>query len=296
MKLKYHNITVPYLYKDKKENQSYYIYQDKKYNDLNKLFKDFLGFYLTYHYEIKDTLKEVHNLSEVIYDLIKNKDTFKIPKKYQKEYSSNELNYLKDLQTKLKSNSLKIEYDKDQKFTIKLKDLFNRKLIKFQEKIYNKYKKTSIPQKIHSKEYKNDYYVVAGEAYESIYHALDTVFDNSLYYQFGGTKSQNNRSHKHSHSFDDLISLIFTNSNKFKIHVSQREFYSDQELEFLSLLSEKLKKMNFHSVDRNYDDLDIEEYIYLKENKKYLNLLIHNIRFYLAENKYQKEVLKSHKI
>ena len=54
--------------------------------------------------------------------------------------------------------------------------------------------------------------------------------------------------------------------------------------------------MNFQSVSRNYDDLDIDEYIYLKENKKYLNLLIHNIRFYYAEKKYQKEVLKSHKI
>lgn len=296
MNLKYRNITIPYSYYDKKENYTYYIYKNHKYKDLSKLFNDFLNFYLTYHYEVKSELKEVHNLSEVLYDLIKNYDTFKIPRKYQKEYSTNEINYLKELQKGLKNNSLKVEYEKENEFKIKFKDILNRKLIKFNENIYNKYKKLAIPKKIHSKEYNNDYFVVAGEAFQSIYHALDTVFDNSLYYQFGGTKNQNNRSHKHSHSFDDLITLIFSNSTNFKIHVSQREFYSEQELEFLTKLSAKLKEMNFQSVSRNYDDLDIDEYIYLKENKKYLNLLIHNIRFYYAEKKYQKEVLKSHKI
>lgn len=296
MKFKYRHITVPYFYNDTKENYSYYIYHNRKYKDLNKLFTKFIGFYLTYHYEIKDNIKEVHNLSDVLYDLIKNYDTFKIPRKYQKEYSSNELEYIKELQTKLKNNSLKVEYIKENDSKLRIKDFLNRKLIKFNNKIYNKYKDVIIPKKIYSKEFKNNYYIVAGEAYESIYHALDAVFDKSLYYQFGGTKNQNNRTHKHSHSFDDLIALIFSNANNFKIHVSQREFYSEQELTFLTKLSEKLREMKFQSVSRNYDDLDIDEYIYLKENKNYLRLLIHNIKFYWAEKKYQKEVLKSHKI
>lgn len=296
MKLKYRNITVPYSYYDKKQNYTYYIYKDKMYTNLNELFCDFVGSYLTYHYEVKGTRKEVHNLSEVLEAVIKNKDTFNIPKKYKEEYSEEEWKYIKILQKKLINNELKIEYEKEREFPIKLKDFWNRKIIQFNEEIYKKYKKVNIPKKIHAEQFKNDYFVVAGDAYESIYHALDAVYDNSLYYQFGGTKSQNNRTHQHSHSFDDLIHLIFANASKFKIHVSQREFYSKQELEFLSKLSDKLKKMKFHSVERKYDTLDVEEYIYLKEHKKYISLLMHNIRFYNADKKYQKEVLESHKV
>jgi len=54
--------------------------------------------------------------------------------------------------------------------------------------------------------------------------------------------------------------------------------------------------MKFHSVERNIDELDYEEYFYLKDNKKYLSLIIHNIRFYKEDKKYRNDVLNSHKI
>ncbi len=296
MKRKLKGITVPYLYYNKKKNYTCYIYNDKEYFDLNELFTDFLGSYLTYHYNIKDKTYEVHNLSEVLENLIKNKKTFSIPNKYKDEYSKEEFKYIKNLQDKLLNEKLKIENNQlfEHKFTIK--NIREYRLFKFTKDIFDKYKKVSIPKKIHSDIYNHNYYVVAGNAYESIYHALDEVFNDSLYYQFGGTKNENNRSHFHSHSFDDLISLIFDRSNKFKIHVFQQQYYSKQELEFLNKLADKLKRMKFHSIERNIDEIEFEEYFYLKDNKKYLSLLIHNIRFYKEDKKFREKVLESHKI
>lgn len=296
MKLKYRNITVPYRVYSKKDNYTYYIYNDKKYSKLSDLFNDFLGIYLTYHYEVNDKVKEVHNLSEVIEDVIKNKDTFKIPTKYKEEYSQEEYKYITKLKKDLLDDKLKIEYIAPRDFTLTLKDIFNHKLYNFNKMIYDKYKKVSIPKKIHSKEYDNDYYVVAGNYYEDIYSALDEVFNAELYYQFGGTKNQNNRSHLHSHSFDDLISMVFDYSAKFKIHVFQREFYSAQELEVLGKLSEKLRKIKFHSVEQTADLISLEEYFYLKDNKKYISLIFHNIKYQASLRKYEKEKLKAHKI
>lgn len=295
MKLKYRNITIPYRIYDSKQNYTYYIYKDKKYTDLNKLFNDFLGSYLTYHFQLKDEIKEVHNLYEVVEALVKNKEHFKIPKKYHEEYSDDEYKYLFELQKKLLNDKLKIEYDKDFEFKYSKKEFGNHKYFNFSKEIYNKYKKVKVPKKIHSEIYDNDYYVVAGRAYDNIFSALGEVYDNDLYYQFGGTKNQNNRTHSHAHNFEDLIWMIFSNSSKFKIHIFQRQFYSAQELEFLSKLSEKLKKLKFHSVEHSID-IDVEEYFYLKDNKKYLKLFYYNIKYYLADKKAQKEKLKAHKI
>lgn len=294
MKLKYRNITVPYRIYNTKGNYFYYIYQNKKYTDHNKLFTDFLGSYLTYHYEIKDKLCIVHNLNEVLESLLNNPKDFNIPKNYKEEYSQDEYKYIIKLKDKLLNNDLK-KLENNNK-TLELKDFKNKKQYNFAKEIYEKYKNIKFPKKVHSDEFNKDYYVLAGEYYETIYAALREIYEDDLYYQFGGTKTQNNRSHFHSHNFEDLISMIFDYSNKFKIHVSQREFYSEQELEFLKVLSIKLKKMNFHSVERTHNSLDYEEYFYLKDNKEYIRLLIHNIRYTISERKYQKEKLKSHKI
>lgn len=296
MKLKYRNITVPYKFYDKEKDLVYYIYNNKKYTDYNKLFNDFLGSYLTYHYTVKDKEKEVHNLSEVLEALIKYKEDFSIPKKYREEYSTEEYKYISLLKKKLVNDSLKVAYEENKEYKYSRKEYPNHLIYEFSEKVYKKYKSLAIPKKVHSSELNNDYFVVAGNYFQSIYHALGYVYDNSLYYQFGGTKSQNNRSHLHSHSFEELVDMVFQVSSKFKIHISQKEFYSQQELDFLSKLSDKLKKMNFHSVERKYDNIDWQEYNYLKDNKKYISLLIHNIKYSLKEYKYQKEVLKSHKI
>ena len=292
MKKKLRGITVPYLYYNKQKNYSCYIYNDEEYTDLYCLFTDFLGSYLTYHFNIKEKTYEVHNLNKVI----DNKKTFSIPNKYKEEYSIDEYNYLMNLQAKLQNNQLKIENTQSYKQSFSIKNLKEYRLYKFNKEIFEKYQKVSIPKKIHSNIYNRDYYIVAGNAYESIYRALEEVYNSSLYYQFGGTKKENNRSHFHSHSFDDLISLIFEKSSKFKIQTFQQQYYSKQELDFLNKLAEKLKEMKFHSVEKNMDELDYKEYFYLKDNKKYLRLLFHNLKFYKKGKKYQKDVLESHKI
>ena len=291
MQRKYKGITIPYHYTNKKANYTCYIYNDQEYLDLNSLFQDFLGLYLTYHYEAKDKLYEVHNLSEVLEALLKNKDTFKIPKEYQEEYSEEELKYIKGLQKCLINDTLKIAYDKNREFN--KKDYPSTKSYNMALEVYDKYRKVVIPKKVNL--YNHNYYVVAGEYFESIYHALDYVYNDNLYYQFGGTKKENNRNHLHSHSFDDLISLIFSNSEEFKIHVFQRQYYSKQELDFLTKLANKLKKMNFHSITFNPDKIEYEEYWYLKDEKKFFKLLINNIRWHRLNKQYEKDVLESHK-
>lgn len=296
MKQKLKGITVPYLYYNKKGNYTCYIYKDREYTDLNELFTDFLGIYLTYHYTIGTSLHEVHNLSDVLEGLLKNKKEFNIPLEYKEEYSDYEYNYIMGLQKKLIEENLKIENSQSYLEDFTFKNWSNYKYYKFTKNVFEKYRKVTKPKRIHFTEYNRDYYVVAGIAYESIYHALDEVYDNNLYYQFGGTRSKNNRSHLHSHSFDDLISLIFERSSEFKIHTNQQQYYSKQEIKFLSLLANKLKELNFHSVTRNLSETDVDEYFYLKDNKKLWGLLTYNIKAYLEEKKFQENVLKSHKI
>ena len=295
MKNKLKGITVPYKYFDKKENYTYYIYKDKKYTDLNKLFTKFVGSYLTYHYEIDSALKEVHNLSEVIDAILKNYQTFSIPSEYKKEYSNLELKYINRLIDDLNNNKLEKPYEHE--FTYSIKDFKNRKLFKFNKYIFNQYKDTFTPKKIRTqKYYKHDYYVVAGVAYQSIYHALDEVFAENILYLFGGTKNPNNRTHSHSHSFDDLIGLIFEKSNKFIIHKFQQEFYSKQELDFLNRLADKINEMGFKSVEKPYEPFNSYEYNYFKDNHQYIHLLIHNLRYNREQRIYKNKVIESHKI
>lgn len=295
MKLKYKNITVPYRVYNSNKPYMYYIYNNKEYTDLNELFTDFIGSYLTYHFEIKGKEKEVHNLSEVIEAVVKNSEDFKIPKKYQEEYSEDEYKYIVTLQKKILNKNLKLEMPAEEEFNHKVSEFGNKKLYNFYKEMFNQYKNVKLPKKVHSDTYNKDYYVVAGRVYEDIFGALGEVYLNDLYYQFGGTKNQNNRTHYHAHNFEDLISMVFMDNSKFKIHVFQRQFYSKQELDFLSKLSDKLKKMKFRSVERK-QNIDVEEYFYLKDNKKYVKLFFHNVKYYLADKEYQKEVLKSHKI
>ncbi len=296
MKRKLKGITVPYLYYNKGKNYTCYIYRDKEYTDLNELFLDFLGTYLTYHYMVGEKLHEVHNLSDVLDGLLKNKKNFSIPIEYRTEYSESEYDYIIKLQEKLVKEKLKIENKQSYLDEFKFNDWKNYKLYKFNKEVFSKYKGVTKPKRIHSDIFGRDYYVVAGLAYESIYRALDEVFDDNLYYQFGGTKSKNNRSHFHSHSFDDLISLVFERSREFKIHTTQQQYYSRQEIEFLNILADKLRSMKFKSISRNLTETDVDEYFYLKDNRKIFGLLAYNIRSFINEKKYEEEVLKSHKI
>lgn len=296
MKRKLKGITVPYLYYNKEKNYVCYIYNDIEYTDLNELFSDFIGSYLTYHYMVGEKVHEVHNLSDVLEGLLKDKKTFSIPKEYVSEYSEGEYEYITGLKDKLVNEKLKIENKQNFEYEFTFRDWKNYKLYKFTKEVFYKYKNVTKPKKVHFDMYNRDYYVVAGIAYESIYHALDEVYDSNLYYQFGGTRSKNNRSHFHSHSFDDLVSLIFERSSEFKIHTNQQQYYSKQEIEFLNKLAIKLKSMKYKSVSRDLSETDVDEYFYLKDNKKYFGLILYNIRSFIKEREYQKAVLESHKI
>lgn len=295
MKKKFKNITVPYYYCDKKNNTTYYIYKDKKYYKLNELFKDFINYELNYHIEVDKKEIILHNLSDVVEQLVLNPKSFKIAKEYYEEYSEDELSYIKKLQKKLLNNELKPLYERDINKKFRLRDLKEIKYILFEKDIYNKYKNVIIPKKIYSNYYKNYYYVSNGYAFDNIIYALEEVYNNSLYYQYG-SRTTGRENHFHSHTFDEVIDMLFYYYDEFKILKPQEEFYSKQELDLLKKLCNKLKKLNYKPYRSIYTEEDYNEYRYLKDNKKYIRLFIYNLSNDIKDIKDKKEILKSHKI
>ena len=295
MKNKYKGITIPYYYYDKKRLHTYFIYKNKEYTDLAKVLNAFLGTQLTYHYNIEKEENEVHNLSDVLYAICQNPKEFSIPNKYKKEYSPREYEYIKGLKESILNNKLKVEY-MEEELSPNLFTFWERKQYQLDKEFKEKYNDLVIPKRVRSNITKQYYYAVGGECYETIYHALEAVYYNSFYYSFGGTKRINDRTHFHSHNFTELIVSVFNNNQEFKIHKFQMEDYSNQELQLLETLANKLKEKGFESVHQQYDQLDLEEYKYLKDNHKLISLLIYNIKWTIKDYKYKKEVLKSHKI
>lgn len=295
MKNKFKGITIPYYYYDKKRIYSYYIYKNKEYTDVAKMLNAFLGTQLTYHYNLEKEENEVHNLSEVLAAICSHPKEFSIPRKYHKEYSKREFDYIIGLKEAILKDKLKVEYiEEDLKpylFTFK-----ERKLYELDKEFKEKYNDVVVPKRVKSEINKRYYFAVGGEFYETIYGALNDVYNNSLYYSYGGSKRVNDRTHLHSHSFDELIASVFRNNQDFKIHKFQREDYSEQEIQLLEALANKLIEKGFTSVKDAFELLDLEEYKYLKDNHKIFSLLIFNIKWEIKERKYNKEVLDSHKI
>jgi len=172
MKRKYRNITIPYYYIDNKKDIRGYIFKDKLYleNNLYNLFKDFLGFYLDYHIEIKSKIIVVHSLEEVAELLLNNYNTFKIPQKYKEDFSKNEYKQFIKIQRFLQENTKPEPFKelivKDCKVNTyqKIKYYFRNyrynKMIKEMKKYDYK-----VPTKIYSKSYKRYFYVVNGNPF-----------------------------------------------------------------------------------------------------------------------------------
>jgi hypothetical protein len=58
----------------------------------------------------------------------------------------------------------------------------------------------------------------------------------------------------------------------------------------------KLTQMGYKSVEPIYEKEFTEEYNYLKDNHRYIGLLINNIEYKLAQKKYERAIIKSHKV
>ena len=72
-----------------------------------------------------------------------------------------------------------------------------------------------IDKKIYSKEFKHDYYVSCGRAYQNITYAIEEVYQNNFYYQYGGPNRENYYNHFHSHEFSEVINDVFNCFDKF---------------------------------------------------------------------------------
>jgi len=294
MKNKYRNITIPFLYYNKNKHRTFWIYKNKEYTNLNEVTKAFIDFQLTYHFEIDGRIIEVHNFDDVLENLLIYPKDFYIARKNLSEYSENELTYINKLTDSLLKDTLSLRFDYTE-FGLNFK-LFERKHRKAHEEALRKYAKVIKPRRVTIDAYRDKFYVVGGTIQENIISALDLVFDYNLYYEYGGKKRNTSNSSFHEHDFKTIISSIFSNYNKFKIHKYQYDCYSKQELFLIKEILNKLKEMNYQEVKRQYTNLDYEEYFYLKDNHKYLSLLLFNIRDYLKDQEYEKERLNAHKI
>lgn len=291
MKSKYKNIVIPYLHFDKKRNSTYYIYNDKEYFKLSDLTKAFIKYELTYHFDANGKTKEVHNLWEVIEQVIKYPKDFHIPRKYYEEYSDDERQYILKLKQSLLKNKLKLlETNKFEDFK-----WYQKKDKEIYEEIYQKYYNVVIPKKIYIPYYDRKFYIVGGNMYEDIIGALDEIYNNSMYYAYGGSPRVQTNSSFHGHNFNEIFEGVIYNFDKFKIYDYQKECYSKQELYLLELMRKKLKELGYNPVTRDYDNDSYNEYVYLKENHKYLSLLLYNIKESLKERKFKREKLNSHK-
>jgi len=297
VKRSFKNINIPYHYYDKVKLRSGYIYNNKEYFDLNLLFNDYVGSYLTYHFEINNELKEVHNLSDIANYMLENYETFEIPDKYKDEYSQDEYKYFNSLKRDLLND--KLEKSPFMYRPMKFKDIFKYPIDYLVFLELKKYKDVSMPKKIYSKILKRDVYVLYGEFYENAMYALTSIFYGSFYYQFSGDGVENSCEHSHQHDFEAVIDDIFSNFDNFIIYDFQKQFYSKQELDFIDKLVNKLKEDNYTSIfyKKSNDDFDktYEEYKNFKDNKKHFKLFILNIKDYFKSKKFKKDVINSHK-
>ncbi len=292
MKRKFKNITIPYIDVNAKEKTITYYYKDKEYTKLNKVLKAFVNYELTYHFDENGKTKEVHNFEDVIESLLINYKNFYINRKYRKEYSDSEYEYISKLKQSLLKNNLKIYYDEPKKIFWRLSEWKQRKAY---NEIYDKYKDVVVPKKVKSTIYNRKYYVVAGRMHFSVISALDEVFNYSLYYEYGGSPRAHSNASFHQHDFMTIISDTFSNFDKFKIYAYQKECYSEQELLLIDLILKKLKKMNYKPIKKHYDEEYIQEYNYLVNNRKYVRLLWFNVKESLAEHRYKRKDLDNHK-
>ena len=54
--------------------------------------------------------------------------------------------------------------------------------------------------------------------------------------------------------------------------------------------------MGFKSIEPKYEEEYTEEYNMLKDQHRYLGILLNNIKYYLKQKRHERAVLKSHKI
>ena len=115
----------------------------------------------------------------------------------------------------IKLNELLKAEDPIYNYHYRLRDILHLKHILFEKKIYKEYKDIILPKKIYSKEFNNYYYVTGGRYYGDILYALEDVYNNSFYYQFGGPNRENVYNHSHAHQFSEVINEVFWNFENF---------------------------------------------------------------------------------
>lgn len=292
MKKLYKNINIPYHYYDNRLLLSGYIYNDKKYFDLNELFTDYLGSYLTYHFKINNELKEVHSLCDIVNVLFENYQGFSIPKVYIDEYSEDEYKFITRLHQDLLNNKLIKGKPLNRKMTFK--DILKNPIQYLVNQEVKIYKNLSTLKKVYSKVLKRNIYVLDGNYYENFF---DIAY-YCCYYQFNGDGIETSYNHTHEHDFEDVIRELFETFDDFIIYDYQKQFFSKQELDFINKLIKKLKNDNYTSKYYKTNDEDkklSEEYHYLHKNKKYFKLFIFKIKDNYRVKRYNKILINSHK-
>jgi len=277
MKRIYKNIKIPYHYYDPNTLLSGYIYKDVFYLKESEVFTKYLGIYLTYHYTVNNMLKEVHDYEDVLIDVINNYDTFKIENKYKNEYSKRELSSIEEAIKHLKNKDFRnIEY-KETKYN-------KKKFLTKEEKKYRdlneeikQYKNVDFPKEVYSTTLKSNIFVYKGEYYFTALYCLEETCLISLYFQFNGDGIEDSYNHNHEHDFSSVIRDLINDNDNFILYDYQKEFYSNQEIEFLNQLHNKLLEDNFHPIQYKSDEAFYNRYCYLEDNNKKIRLFFHKI-------------------
>lgn len=169
---KYRNCSLPFLFCDKKKNTTYWLSFDKRRKEfylsqyLSYSLEDLAKAGLSYHYQAniyclgnkrerpnyRIKVSHCHCFEEVIHALYKHPDTFVIPKEYLKEYSEQELRYLKLVQNFFHIIGLKDEKRSKElmEVTAKVDELYSQKRTLKNRLELNKYYK--LESKIYEKE------------------------------------------------------------------------------------------------------------------------------------------------
>lgn len=97
-------------------NNKIYYKKDKNikiYNNYEKLFKELTNTEYTYHYQINDKINKTTTVNNILKEVFKYPQTFKIPEEYKNEYSKQQIELINQTKIKLKELGYNDIYNKN---------------------------------------------------------------------------------------------------------------------------------------------------------------------------------------
>lgn len=133
-----------------------------------------------------------------------------------------------------------------------IKDLTEEEYIEFMKR-YDKFKKYNLPVHYYDIERQTNEYIykeyvmhLDGEIKEDIMISNDLInplanlAETGLYYPFNSRLSRDTVGHTHEHEFKDVLRELYDYPESFSLSEEDKEFYSKQELDFITMTQKYL--------------------------------------------------------